>query len=321
MHLYIAFAFASSALFAQGTLPNSPSSAPRSASGFQVIANPNDERLKLFQELDAKADAGDTAAMRTLGEYYFNGRFPVLKDVEKAKETWIKGASLGSSQCASMIHIFAYDNADSTDSETVIEKTKWFIIQYSLSRQKYPPAPSNVSSSSFEEAKSRAAAFLAGVKVRSPASTGSSQGMIGGQVDPGVAGVTRRAPALRFESLSLFDAHRKNVCAAYIKAASAIYDKGDAASETEKAAYVDAALELVRLQTYVGKSRRLSLTSKNNAAMRAVNAEKMNEFYAKMAAAKIATSLPASRADLNEGTNYINALGQLMQLPVSLGGS
>jgi hypothetical protein len=38
-----------------------------------------------------------------------------------------------------------------------------------------------------------------------------------------------------------------------------------------------------------------------------------------MASAKIATTLPVTRAQLNEASIYINALGQLMQLPVSLG--
>lgn len=327
MHRFLALALASSALFAQGTLPNPPASAPASAPGFQAIANPNDERLKVFQELDAKANAGDTAAMRTLGEYYYYGRFPVLEDVEKAKETWIKGASLGSPECASMIYSFAYHAAaDSTDSETVIEKTKWFIIQFSLHRQKYfngdvryPQAPSDVSSASFEEAKSRAAAFLAGVKVSKPVAGFSSPSVIGGQVNQDSTELAPKIPPLRFESLSLFDAYRKNVCAAYMKAASPIYNKGEAASEAEKAAFVAAATELTRLQAYVGKSHRLSLSGKSNAAMRAVNTEKMNECYAKMAAAKIATTLPASRADLNEGSTYINSLGQLMQLPVSFG--
>jgi hypothetical protein len=143
--------------------------------------------------------------------------------------------------------------------------------------------------------------------------------VIGGQVDRDSTGLTPGVPPLRFESLSLFDAYRKNVCAAYMKAASPVYNKGEAASEAEKAAFVAAATELARLQAYIGKSHRLSLSGKSNAAMRAVNTEKMNECYARMAAAKIATTLPASRADLNEGSTYINSLGQLMQLPVSFG--
>jgi len=47
----------------------------------------------------------------------------------------------------------------------------------------------------------------------------------------------------------------------------------------------------------------------------------MSEAYAKMAAAQIKTDLPATRAELNEASKYINALGQIMQMPVALGRS
>ena len=104
-----------------------------------------------------------------------------------------------------------------------------------------------------------------------------------------------------------------------MKAALPIYNKGEAASENEKAAFCVAASELVRLQAYIGKKRPLGLSSNSNAAMRALNSEKMVECYAKMSSAKIATSLPVTRTELNEASIYINALGQLMQLPVSLG--
>lgn len=163
--------------------------------------------------------------------------------------------------------------------------------------------PSNVSESSFEEAKARASTFLAGVKVSA--------------TDPKPN--SKKMPGLMFESLSLFDAHRKNVCSAYMKAASPIYNKGEAATADEKAAFTVAAAELVRLQSYIGKSRRLSLSSKSNAASRAVDSATLSDCYAKMSAARIATSLPATRAELNEASIYINGLGKIMQLNVSLG--
>lgn len=306
-------------LCAQGTLPSSPS-------GLQPITNPNDERLKIFEELQTKATAGDADALLNLGEYYLYGKFPVVKDQERAKEVWIRGASLGSADCAARVYMASY-NRNSTDSEEVIERTKWFIIQqvllnmkYSNGDMKYPTKADRVSESSFEEAKARAAAFLANVRapIINP-KTRSNKGS--GAVSDDSPGFRRtRVPGLKFESLSLFDAHRKNVCSAYMKAAFPIYNKGEAASDEEKAAFIAAAAEIVKLQAYVGKSRRLSLSSKSNAAMRAVNTEKMNEFYAKMSAAKIATTLPATRAELNEASVYINNLSQLMQLPVTLGG-
>lgn len=317
----LALILACCALCGQGTPPAPPAD-------LQPIANPNDERLKVFKELELKAESEDTEAMRALGEYYLYGRFPVVKNVEKAKEAWTKGASLGADQCASMMYIYAYPPG-AIDSEVVIERTKWFIIYSAMRRMNldggdatYPSKLSGVSESSFEEAKVRAAAFLASAKVPAPASkTSSRKGTGMGSASNSAVGVGKsRVPGLKFESLSLFDTHRKNVCSAYMKAASPIYNKGEAATADEKAAFTVAAAELVRLQSYIGKSRRLSLSSKSNGATRAVDSETMSECYAKMSAAKIATSLTATRAQLNEASIYINGLGRIMQLPVSLGG-
>ena len=311
----LALIFACCALCAQGTLPISPL-------GFQPISNPNDERLKVFKEVEAKAEAGEGDALKTLGGYFFHGKFPVNKDLEKAKEIWIKGASLGSDGCAAYLYSYSHGR-ESTDSEEVIERTKWYIIHSVLRRMndfngdvKYPTSADGVSESSFEEAKARAVAFLAVVKAPKAASRKGS-----GDAFDNAAGVKKlRVPSLKFESLSLFDTHRKNVCSAYLKASSPIYNKGEGATEDEKAAFTVAAAELVRLQNYIGKVRRLSLSSKSNAASRAVDSATMSECYAKMSAAKIATNLPATRAELNEASIYINGLGRIMQLPVSLGG-
>jgi hypothetical protein len=208
---------------------------------------------------------------------------------------------------------------NSTDSEEVIEKTKWSIITYVLGRirvygeTKYPAQYSGVSDSSFGEAKARAAAFIAEVKISKPPLSSS-----GTATSATAASATAaRVPALSFESLSLFDRHRKNVCSAYLKVASPIYNKGEAASSVEKEAFTAAAKELVRLQSYIGKRRRLSLDATRTSATQGVDYETINDCYAKMSAAKIATSLPATRAELNEASIYINALGKIMQLPVS----
>jgi len=295
------------------------------SSRFQTITNPNDERLKVFKELEMKAEAGNPEALGELGNYYYVGQFPLIKDIEQAKQAWTKGASLGSSVCASRMEIYGFPR-DSSDTEIVIEKTKWFIISFALSYMNrrgetiFPAKRDGVSESSFADAKIQAELFLATVKITKPTSNTMPGSVNGATTSQNNFGVKRKSYGLRFESLSLFDTHRRNVCSAYLKAANAIYNKGEIASEEEKSAFVSAALELERLQAYVGKSRRLSLDpQKSNAAMRDVNMEKISDLYAKMAAAKIATSLPASRAELNEASVYINALGQLMQLPVRLG--
>jgi hypothetical protein len=318
MKHFLAFIFTCLILQAQGTQP-------ATSPGFQPIENANDERLKVFKELEFKAEAGETEALSKLGHYYFQGQFPVLKNEEKAKEIWVKGASLGSDQCASWMYGLAFPK-NNNDSDVVIERTKWYIIQSVLHRMnyfggdtEYPSGLRGVSESSFEEAKVRAAVFLAGVKTSKSPTKASSKKGVGSMIGQDTITRKSKVPGLRFDSLSLFDAHRRNVCAAYIKASNPIYSKGESASEDEKAAFTAAALELVRLQSYIGKTRRLGLNSNSNSAMRALNAEKMNDYYAKMSAAKIATALPASRTELNEASTYINALGNLMQLPVTLG--
>ena len=290
--------------------------------GFQPITNPKDERLNVFRELEAKAALDDTKALAEIGRYYCEGRFPVLLNAEKGKGYLLRGASLGDAECATLMWRFTLRDRDENDPDYVIEREKWHIIWTSLKRveSRFVTRPENVSESSWAEAKVRAAAFLEGVKVSTTAPATSSRKGSGNAPDVESGFRKSRAPGLRFESLSQFDAHRKNVCSAYMKAASPIYNKGEAATADEKAAFTVAAAELVRLQRYIGKARSLSLSSKSNAAMRAVNTENMNECYAKMSAAKIATTLPATRAELNGASIYINGLGQLMQLPVSLSG-
>ena len=273
--------------------------------GLQPITNPKDERLNVFRELEAKAALDDTKALAEIGRYYCNGQFPVLKNIEKGKAYLTRGASLGNATCATLMWEYTNRNGDVNDPDQVIEANKWLMIASGLRGMDIDEVtrPSNVSESSFEEAKARASTFLAGVKVSATNPKPNSKKM----------------PGLMFESLSLFDAHRKNVCSAYMKAASPIYNKGEAATADEKAAFTVAAAELVRLQSYIGKSRRLSLSSKSNAASRAVDSATLSDCYAKMSAAKIATSLPATRAELNEASIYINGLGKIMQLNVSLG--
>ena len=273
--------------------------------GLQPITNPKDERLNVFRELEAKAALDDTKALAEIGRYYCNGQFPVLKNIEKGKAYLTRGASLGNATCATLMWEYTNRNGDVNDPDQVIEANKWRMITSGLRGMDIDEVtrPSNVSESSFEEAKARASTFLAGVKVSATNPKPNSKQM----------------PGLMFESLSLFDAHRKNVCSAYMKAASPIYNKGEAATADEKAAFMVAAAELVRLQSYIGKSRRLSLSSKSNAASRAVDSATLSDCYAKMSAAKIATSLPATRAELNEASIYINGLGKIMQLNVSLG--
>ena len=291
-------------------------SKPAAASKWQAEATPNDERVKVFVELESKAEEGDLLALRQVGEYYFHGSFPVTQNQETAKALWIKGANLGDDHCANLIYMYAFPA--SYDTEVVIEKTKWMIIQAALRMKKSRSSsrevsrPNGISESSFQEAKARAEAFLSKVTANSQETLAADSNSASGE---------SKLSALKFGSLSSFDEHRRKVCAAYLKAAAPIYSKGEVANKEEKAAFTVAALELVRLQTYVGKRRSLLLNSNKNDTLKALNTEKINEAYGKMTAAEIKTTLPATRAELNEASKYMNALGDLMRLPVKLTGS
>lgn len=282
-----------------------------------------DERLKVFSDLEAKAKAGDTAAMEELGGYYNVGRFPVAQDKEKAKALWTKGASLGSPSCARCMRTAIA--SPSTDSQAVIEMTKWSIITSVLSSRERgvedisgPTQWSGVSESSFKEAKARADAFLAGfrasrtaVKLSSGVSLGSSAGNRG-------ASAQAEPTELAFDSLSAFDQYRKKVCSSYLGAAAPIYIKGQNATDSEKAAFMSAALEVERLQTYVGRPRRIGSPAGMRGNSLVLNTQKINECYEKMDASKIETTLPAAFDNFSGGLSFINALGQLMRLTVAL---
>jgi hypothetical protein len=296
-----------------------PAKEPTPPSKWQGNVSPNDERVKIFTELEAKAQDGDIGAVRQVGEYLFHGTFPVAQNKEKGQALWLLGATMGDEQCAGLIHAFGF--ADSYDSEVIIEKTKWLMIHYALRARKgkytakEPTRPNGVSESSFQEAKTRAEDFLSKVTLGAP----------DGQQAPAVANTKKTVkessqPHLRFESLGAFEDHRRKVTAAYMKASNPIYNKGEAATKEEKAAFTPAAIELARLQGYVGKRRSIFLKSDNEASME-LNRKKMQEAYGKMAAAEIKTTLPATRAELNEASKYMNALGELMRLPVALQGS
>ena len=293
-----------------------PAKEPTPPSKWQANVSPNDERVKIFTELEAKAQAGDIGAVRQVGEYLFHGTFPVAQNKEMGQALWVLGATMGDEQCAGLIHAFGF--ADSYDSEVIIEKTKWLIIHFALRAKKgkyaakVPSRPNGVSESSFQEAKDRADTFLA--KVTFSAQDNQQAPTVVNPKSP------TSQPRLRFESMSAFEEHRRKVCAAYLQASNAIYNKGESATKDEKAKFITAALELERLQTYVGKRRPLFLKSDNAPTME-LNKGKLQEAYGKMAAAEIKTTLPATRAELNEASKYMNALGELMRLPVALAGS
>jgi len=154
--------FACCALYAQG---KGSDAKPQE---LQPITSPRDERVILFREMEAKAAQGDKKSLEDLGLYFRDGKFPAIKSLEKAKEYWLKGASLGDCECARHMHWAEQATGDQNDRDQVVQVQTWYIIFLTFNevRDGLIVRPEGVSESSWKEARSRAATFLAGVAAR-----------------------------------------------------------------------------------------------------------------------------------------------------------
>jgi hypothetical protein len=268
---------------------------------FHESAKINDERVKVFLELEAKAESGDLEALRQAGEYYHFGRFPVIKNPEKAKILWTKGASLGSEDCASSMHLHAYPNSNETD--IIIEKTKWRVIQLLIRQSKSPrrqteiERPSDVSESSFEEAKSRARSFLSTTHIAT-ASTKSSKNL----------SIKFRLPNL--SSVDDANAFRTNLLTEFRKAQGPIYNNQENAADSHAEAYAMIAYKIKTLQEKgldnlpAPSSRK---TSYNEAAAR-----KIDDLRNQLRNIDIKTGAPFNRKDANNAQVFLDRYRDLL---------
>lgn len=274
---------------------------------FQESAQLNDERVKVFLELEAKAEAGDLEALERIGDYYHFGRFPVTKNPDKAKALWTKGASLGSDECASSM--FARGFPNSNDTEVIIEKTKWQIIYAQLSRNKYKSVPessfrkpSNISESSFEEAKQRAGAFLSSVVYSNSNKEKPVDEM------PKAASERFRLPS--FSSIADANAFRTELLTDFRKVQGPIYHNQENASSADAAAYAMVAEKIHALQ-----SRGLGIsfqTSTKRASYNAVSVSKIASLRSQLRSINIKTQTPFTRQDANNAQMFLDRYRDLL---------
>jgi hypothetical protein len=118
------------------------------------------------------------------------------------------------------------------------------------------------------------------------------------------------------KTLSQLQDRRIKVSGPYIHAARAIFSKAEKATDGEKAAFIKAATDLKELQAYVCPSYGTRFRINIDSAGFEQNQIKLDGFCKIMEEAKIQTSLPATRAQLNEGQRFLDALYQALQLPV-----
>jgi hypothetical protein len=118
------------------------------------------------------------------------------------------------------------------------------------------------------------------------------------------------------ETLKQLDDYRMKVNGAYLKALNPIYNKGEKASDDEKAAFVAAVADLKALQAYMCPQYGKKISINKDHANFVENDKKLDAFYKAMKEAKIKTSLPATRAELNEAQKFLDAFYKAMQLPV-----
>lgn len=287
---------------------------------FQESAQLNDERVKVFLELEAKAELGDLEALERIADYYYFGRFPVTKNPDKAKALWTKGASLGSDECATNMFLRALPNSNET--EVVIEKTKWQIIRAQLWRNKHKTVvgsdfrkPSNISESSFQEAKLRAQAFLTaspGIHVNdAPKGAPQSSSL---ESETSVSKAPRvRSEKFRLPNISTIadaNAFRTELLTEFRKVQGPIYHNQVNAAEKDAVAYAVVAEKIVALQ-----SKGLGIppqASSNRAGYNTVYAAKIAELRAQLRSIKINSTAPFTRQDANNAQVFLDRYRDLL---------
>jgi hypothetical protein len=118
------------------------------------------------------------------------------------------------------------------------------------------------------------------------------------------------------ETLSQLDDYRRQVNGDYLKALRPVYVKGVEATPDEKTQFIAAALNLKKLQKYMCPTYGKRLAINNERANPVLNNKELERLYRIMKNAKISTSLPATRAELNEAQQFLDAFAKAMQLPV-----
>jgi hypothetical protein len=260
---------------------------------FQEFASPTDERVKVFLEIEAKAEAGDTRSLEKLGEYYFYGNFPVVQNQQKAKDTWMVGARLGSGECAGWIQSSYPDGTN--DSEVLIEKEKWGIIKRQLQSKGRLKSyrKGNISESSFEEAKRRAEEFLATVKAA-----------------PNQSDILRDFTVPGLGSIKEAQAFRRDLLAEFRKVQSPLYVNASMASPADVASYslVASKLAIVQKKGIGG----FSSASFSSGPQQQLNEAKIKELREQLRAFKLKTSPPFNRQDLNQAQAFLDRYRDLL---------
>jgi hypothetical protein len=274
---------------------------------FQDSAQLNDERVKVFLELEAKAELGDLEALERIGDYYYFGRFPVMKNPEKAKALWTKGASLGSDECAASMHARGIPNSNET--EVIIEKTKWLIIRTQLWRNKHKTLtesplhkPDNISDSSFEEAKMRARAFLTSVVY----SNRNNEKPV--EETPRANSERFRLPS--FSSIADANAFRTELLTEFRKVQGPIYHNQENASEADAGAYAAVTEKIFALQ-----SKGLGITSRTSTKRNSYNAasvSKISALRSQLRSINIKTQPPFTRQDANNAQVFLDRYRDLL---------
>lgn len=269
---------------------------------FQDTAQLNDERVKVFLELEAKAEDGDHEALSKVGNYYYFGLFPVVKNPAKAKAIWTQGASLGSEECAS----FMFDKGYPTSNETeiIIEKTKWQIIHAHLRSIKHKSLntyavrkPDDISESSFQEAKLRAQAFIASSVVANL-----------DNVTPKVRSERFRLPSI--STIADANAFRTELLTEFRKVQGPIYHNEVSASAADAAAYAVVAEKIIALQSRgLGISPQAS-TKRNSS--NAASVSKIANLRAQLRSLKINATPPFTRQDANNAQVFLDRYRDLL---------
>jgi hypothetical protein len=236
----------------------------------------------------------------------------VTRNPGKAKALWTKGASLGSDQCASFMHVFGFP--DSNETDVVIEKTKWYIIHAQLRRNRYKTSgeaeirkPSNISDSSFEEAKLRAGAFLSSVvypnrNIVKPAEETP--------IEEKPRGISERFRLPSFSSIADANSFRTELLTEFRKVQGPIYHNQENASDSDAGAYAAVAEKIFALQ-----SKGLGITSRTSTKRNSYNAaavSKISALRSQLRNINIKTQAPFTRQDANNAQVFLDRYRDLL---------
>lgn len=290
-----------------------------------------DERVLIFNELKQAAETGDISALAEIGDYYNEGRFPLLeRDSKKARQYWEIAASKGDIKSAEKASSLLLSESQAPDGKQdtlmIIESIKWYLVSkrdITSPLTNYP----RVSKTTHSEAANRASVIIKSFKDKeaSTSDTKPSDEMkivrvensnAPGQVRPMNSLENAEASYVlpTFNTLKEVKEFQMSLLSEFRKAQQPIYTKQDKASDVEIRNYLSVARKIQAAQSSlinnlpkVGAARNMSATAENKVAS-------LQEYLLQL---EIRTEKPVTRKDLNNAQIFMDKFRDILDTSMS----